>query len=339
MLGILEAFPRQAERGRDIGKAIRLPASFTKGIGNVVCTGLGGSAIGADIARSLTQGEISVPVFVNRSYALPEFTGRDSLLIVSSYSGNTEETISAYRQGRGKRAKIIVITSGGVLARQAAKDGVPVVLIPPGLPPRCSLGYSFFPLLYLLSKAGLISDKTRDVNETIGVLRGLEKRELGMCVRGPENRAKSLAKSLFGRFPVIYSACDRVDSAATRWRGQLAENAKTLASSHLFPEMCHNEIVGWDNPRFMLNNSSVVMLRDAGDLGRVAKRMDIVKDILKRQGVETLEVWSSGRSLLARIFSLIYTGDYASFYLAIANRRDPTPVDRIAYLKERLARS
>ena len=339
MLEILESFPLQIERAKDIGDGISLPSGFGGTIRNVVCTGLGGSAIGADIARSLTQGEIALPFLVNRNYSLPAFVNKNSLVIVSSYSGNTEETLGAYRDARRKKAAIVVITSGGVLEREASKDGVPVVTIPPGLPPRCALGFAFFSLLILLSKLKLIKDKSKDIRETITLLGHMQRTELGMGACGKKNRAKVIAKALHRRFPVIYAACDHVDSVATRWRGQLAENSKTLASSHLFPEMCHNEIVGWENPLFFLKGSAVVMLRDRGDLGRVSKRMDIVKDILRRQRVDVVEVRSEGRSLLGRIFSLVYIGDFVSFYLAALNGCDPTPVDRISYLKERLAKS
>jgi glucose/mannose-6-phosphate isomerase len=129
-----------------------------------------------------------------------------------------------------------------------------------------------------------------------------------------------------------------MDSVIMRWRGQLAENAKTIASTHVFPEMTHNEIVGWENPGKLLKNMVVIMLRDRGDSPRIVKRMDIVKKIVAGQGVEVIEVDSVGTGLLARIFSLVYIGDYVSLYLAILNRRDPTPVDRITYLKKELAK-
>lgn len=339
MLGILESFAGQVARAKDIGFAFRAPSVIKKNYKNIVFTGLGGSAIGADIIKSYIADEARIPVFVNRNYLLPGFVNKDSLVIVSSYSGNTEETLSAYRDARKKRAAMVVVTSGGSIRQEASKDGVPFILIPPGLPPRCSLGYSFFPSLILLSKLNVIKDKTRDINETIKLLGSMARSGLGFGVREDHNRAKSIARAIHLRFPVIYSACDHFDSTAVRWRGQLAENSKTLASSHLFPEMCHNEIVGWENPGFMIKRSAVIILRDKGDLVRVSKRMDIVRDILVDNKVKVIEVRSAGKSLLARIFSLIYTGDFVSFYLAILNGCDPTPVERISYLKERLARS
>jgi glucose/mannose-6-phosphate isomerase len=159
---------------------------------------------------------------------------------------------------------------------------------------------------------------------------------IGFNVRQKKNAAKKIAATLYNKYPVIYGAQDRIDAVATRWRGQLAENAKTLGSSHFFPEMNHNEIVGWDNPAALLKKFAVVILRDKGDHPRVAKRMDITESILRARCANLTEVRSSGKGLLARIFSLVYTGDFVSFYLAILNKRDPTPVGRIKYLKDRL---
>ena len=140
------------------------------------------------------------------------------------------------------------------------------------------------------------------------------------------------------RDPIIYGANDHVDVVVTRWRGQLAENSKHLASSHVFPEMNHNEIVGWDFPAELMEKFTVLFLRDKGDHKRVAMRMDITKDILSKKGIDIIDVHSKGKGLLSRIMSLIYTGDMISFYLAILNGVDPTPVDRVTYLKKKLAK-
>jgi glucose/mannose-6-phosphate isomerase len=151
------------------------------------------------------------------------------------------------------------------------------------------------------------------------------------------NIAKTIAIKLYDKYPVIYGAQDRIDAVVTRWRGQIAENAKTLASSHFFPEMNHNEIVGWDHPSAVLKECAVIILRDRGDHPRVARRMDITEKLIGSRCASITEVHSSGKGLLARIFSLVYTGDFVSFYLAMLNKCDPTPVERIKYLKEQLS--
>lgn len=339
MIKTLEAFPDQVRDAKEIGQAFNLPDSYRNQYRNVVCTGLGGSAIGADMARSYLADEIKIPMIVNRNYTLPAFVGENSLVIVSSYSGNTEETISAYRDARSKKARIMVITSGGELQKFAKDDGYPYLVIPKGFQPRCALGYSFFPLLILLSKAGLIKDKAKDIDSAINTMEALRNKKLGNDIAEKKNPAKQIARELYMKFPVIYASQDHMDVVATRWRGQIAENSKTIGSSHVFPELTHNEIVGWKHPKRLLKKLVAVILRDAGDHARIAKRMDIAKKIIASEKAKVVEVHSVGGDLLARTFSLVYMGDFVSFYLAVLNTEDPTPVERIKFLKEELAKS
>lgn len=338
MASVIKGFPEQCREAEAIGRLSKIPDPFKAKYRNIVCTGMGGSAIGADIARSYTADEARTPIFVNRNYKLPAFVNKDSLVIVSSYSGNTEETISAFKDALTKDARIILITSGGVLKSLAGRNSVPVITVPPGLQPRAAIGYSFFTLITALSRIGIIGDKTKDIAETVKGLEDLEKTGIGLAVRASKNPAKDIARSIYSKIPVIYSEARHLDAVTTRWRGQLAENAKTIASANLFPEMTHNEIVGWECPEKALKDLAVIMLRDRGDDPRVAKRMKIVKKIVSGLGVKVIEVNSRGKCLLARIFSLIYMGDYVSYYLAILNKRDPTPVERIAYLKKEMAK-
>ena len=339
MLDLIESFPSQCRAASKIGFDFNLPDSFRKAYKNIVCTGLGGSAIGADIARSYVADEAKMPIIVNRNYTLPNFVDEESLVIISSYSGNTEETLSAYKDARSRKARIIAITSGGELERSARQDGFPVVIIPKGLPPRCALGYSFFPLLVLLSKIGLIKDQSNNIDNAIKTLEQLKEQKIGSAIPQSKNISKTIAGELYLKYPIIYGGQDHIDSIVTRWRGQLAENSKTLASSHIFPEMNHNEIVGWENPKKLLKDIVVIILRDAGDHRRTSIRMDITKKIIENEKVRVIEVESTNTDdPLARMFSLVYIGDFVSFYLAILNKRDPTPVERITYLKEELAK-
>lgn len=337
MLKVLESFPEQCRQAKEIGSSFSVPDSFRIGYENIICTGLGGSAIGADIVRSYLAGEIKIPIIVNRNYTLPHFTGEDALVVASSYSGNTEETLSAYRDAKNKRSRIIAITSGGELQRMAEQDGNPCIIIPKGLQPRCAVGYSSIILLMLISKIGLAGDKSKDIDESAAVIEFLKNNKTGHEVRSDNNIAKDIANHIYLKYPVIYGGQDNIDAVLTRWRGQLAENSKTLASTHTFPEMNHNEIVGWEHPSKILKNFVAIILRDKGDHLRISRRIEITEDILKKSGIKVIEVESVGKSLLARIFSLIYIGDFVSYYLAILNGVDPTPVDRIGYLKEQLA--
>jgi len=327
MLGIIESFPEQCRDAKSIGYKFALPEGFGKKYKNIVCVGLGGSAIGADLVRSYVADELKIPLFVIRNYTLPGFAGRHTLAIISSYSGNTEETLSAYRDARKRGCGIVVITSGGKLLRFAAEDKIPVINIPAGFPPRTAFGYSFFPILVLLSRMGMIKDQSLFINDAIKNLKKLKK-----------PRAKMIAARLYGKLPVIYASEGRLSAVVTRWRGQLAENSKTLASSHVFPEMSHNEIVGWENPKRILKKSVVIMLRDPSDHPGISRRMDVVKKMLLKKKVDVVEIDSTGKELLGRIFSLVYMADFVSFYLAILNKVDPTPVESITYLKKELSK-
>lgn len=337
MRALIESFPSQCAEARRIGEIFALPERYKRAYRAIVCTGLGGSAIGADLVRSYIADEAAVPLVVNRNYTLPRFVDSSSLVIAASYSGNTEETLAAYRDARAKGAAIISVTSGGELRSLAERDGFPFLTIPAGFPPRCALGYSFFPLLILLTQLGVIKDQAKEIDATIALLKKVYAGELGCAVPERKNIAKKIAGELYRKYPVIYGGQDHIDAVVTRWRGQLAENAKTLSSTHLFPEMNHNEIMGWEYPAKLLKDFVAVILKDAADHPRVAKRMAVTATILKRARVKVITVPSKKGPLLARTFSLIGIGDFVSFYLAILNKRDPTPVERITYLKKELA--
>jgi len=337
MLDLLVSFPKQCKDALFIGEHSSLVTSYKKNYANIVFTGLGGSAIGADVIKGYVGGEISIPIFVNRTYAMPHFVNRETLVFAASYSGNTEETLSAYADAKKRQTNVVAITSGVKLKDLALKNKDMLIIIPKGYPPRCALGYSFIPALTTLSKLGIIKDKKEEIKNAVRFLNNLQGKKLASSVKGRANVAKNIARKIRGKVPVIY-ASDKLGSVATRWRGQIAENSKTLASSHVFPEMNHNEIVGWVHPKNVLKNFVAIVLRDKEDCARVKKRMDITVSILKRSKFSVLELESEGKSPLERILSLIYTGDFVSFYLSILNGINPAPVDRITYLKKQLAK-
>ena len=337
MLELLLSFPKQCEEALYIGENVKPRASYKRNYSQIIFTGLGGSAIGADIIKGFTEDEMRIPLFVNRNYMLPNFADRNSLIFAVSYSGNTEETISAYLQAKKIGAKIIVITSGGKLGDLALKNNNVLVSIPKGYPPRCALGYSLITALVMLSKLGLIKNKRSEIKKTARLLERLRKKKLSPRIKGKANMAKEIARKIHRRFPVVYASA-RLESVAIRWRGEFAENSKTLASSHVFPEMNHNEIVGWMNPRGTLNKFTAIILKDKGDHPRIKQRMRVTASILKKENFRLLEIASYGNTLLERMLSLIYIGDFVSFYLALLNRIDPTPVNRITYLKKQLAK-
>lgn len=334
MLDLLAGFPTQCRHAVRIGELFSIPKPYRK-VNNIVFSGLGGSAIGADLIRSYVIDDIKVPILVNRDYTLPKFVGKDTLFFACSYSGDTEETLSSYEEAKRRGAKIIALSSGGKLEAEAKDDGVPFISIPKGYPPRTALGYSFFPPLVVLSKFGFIPDKEEDINEAISGMTNSRDHILSPQIKASKNYAKRLALELKDKYVIVYAANRHIDSVVTRWRGQLAENSKALSSSHVLPEMNHNEIVGWVFPKKLLKDFVVVILRDKGEHPRVARRIEITKTIIKKKS-NMFEVRSKGNGLLSRIFYLIYFGDFVSFYLAVLNGVDPTPVDTVTYLKRQL---
>ena len=337
MLDLLTGFPKQCEDALFIGENTRIKTLYKRSYSNIVFTGLGGSAIGADILNTYVGGEIGIPIVVNRNYTLPNFVNNSSLIFVVSYSGNTEETLSAYSEAKKRNANTVVITSGGKLKELAFKNQDMLALIPKGYPPRCALGYSFIPAVVMLSKLGLIKNKKDEIKQAAKFLEDLEKKSLGPGVMGRRNISKEIAKKIYKKVPIIY-ASNRLGSVATRWRGQFAENSKVISSTHVFPEMNHNEIVGWVNPKKLLMDFVAITLKDKSDHERIKKRMTITASILKKEGFKTLEIESLGKNFLERMLSLVYIGDFTSFYLTMLYKIDPTPVERITYLKKQLAK-
>ncbi|MCX6133264.1 MAG: bifunctional phosphoglucose/phosphomannose isomerase [Ignavibacteriales bacterium] len=336
MYSWIRDFPLQAEDAVRIAQKARLTIR-PKGITSIVLAGMGGSAIGGDLVRSYLSAELKIPFAVSRSYTLPAYVGRSTLVVVSSYSGNTEETLSCYREAIRRRAHVLCITTGGVVERLARKYKHSVIKVPPGLQPRAALGYSFFPLLVALAAMGFIRSQQRDIKEAIS---GLKFRS--QIYRDPGssgNLPLKVAQRLHGRLPIFYSASDHLDAVNVRWRGQISENAKQLAFGHVLPEMNHNEIVGWKVDRALMKNMTVVFLRDRGTHPRVQLREEITRKIIKAYASDVLVVSSEGRSLLARIISLVYVGDWVSYYLAILNKQNPTPVTVIEYLKNELGKA
>lgn len=335
MYGLIYDFPRQLVEGTHLGHIVDLNLeNFAPE--NIILAGMGGSAIGGDLIRSYLVYELKIPFLVCRNYNLPKLVNDKSLVFVSSYSGNTEETLSAYQEAKTKNAKIIAITSGGILLDECREDGFPFILIPQGFPPRAALGYSYAPVMVILSRLKLIGNKLEEFEKTINFLEG-KRTEYSKERKKKQNLAKSLALELYGKIPIIYSSADYFDAVGYRWKGQLCENSKVLAFNNCFPEFNHNELVGWKVLDHIRGKLIVILLKDKEDHPRIQRRMKIVKDIIKKEKVKVIEIESQGENLLSRIFSLIQLGDFTSFYLAILNGEDPTPVKVIDYLKRKLA--
>lgn len=329
-------FPEQlddaAEIGRRIGPDIKPPDK----IKNIIIAGMGGSAIGGDIIRTYLADRIKIPIFVSRHYRLPAFIDQDSLVIASSYSGNTEETLSAFEEARTRGVNLACITTGGRLGELAENYGIMTVKLPEGYQPRAALGYSFVPMLFLLSKLGLTEDVNADITELVPGLKKYRD-QYALEIDSDKNPPKMLARKLYGKIPVIYTGPELTETVGLRWKGQICENAKMLAYNNQFPEFNHNELVGWEKIDNYRENLIAIFLRDNADHERIKKRMAIVRGIIEKHGVEVIEIYSQGDFPLGRVFSLIQLGDFTSFYLAVLNGVDPTPVKVIDFLKNKLS--
>ncbi|MDR5683311.1 MAG: bifunctional phosphoglucose/phosphomannose isomerase [Armatimonadota bacterium] len=304
-------------------------------VDHVLVMGLGGSGIGGDLLRSVLFDSAPFPVVVVKDYALPAWVGPRTLAFACSYSGNTEETLAAYAAARRAKARCVAITSGGELAHRAHADGVPVISIPSGWPPRAALGYLFAPLLAVLERWEVVRGHAAGLEEAALLLAALG------AAWGPErpqsdNPAKQLARSLLGRVPVVYAASRFTEAAALRWKCQLNENGKVYAVWNTFPELNHNETVGWGLSGQPDGLFEVVVLRDASDPPRLAQRVEITREIALGGAAGFHEVHSEGADPLARLMSLILFGDLVSVYLAYSNEVDPYPVPVIDELKRRL---
>jgi glucose/mannose-6-phosphate isomerase len=310
---------------------------YDKAYRNIIVTGLGGSAIGGDILRNYAHKKASLPVVVNRDYHLPAFAGRDTLVFAISYSGNTEETLEAYAQALDRGADMVVLSSGGKLSEYARRDNLGLIQIPSGFVPRAATGWLFAPVALLLGKMGILPGVEQEIKETAAVLEQLRE-SLNPTVDIPLNQARMIAGKTRDSIPVIWGTTGVSEVAAQRWKAQINENAKSPAYYNIFPELNHNEIVGFEVPEPMLQHLVHIILRDKDDYGRIQRRIDISKGIIKERIKNIFEVYSCGESYLARVFSLIYTGDYASVYLALEYGINPTPVKMIDYLKEQLAK-
>lgn len=330
----IEALPDHLQHAWRLAKKFPFPASRPH---HLLITGMGGSAIGGDLLRALVQHEMKIPCLVWRDYGIPGWVNSRTLVLISSYSGETEEALSSYREARKRNALVIAFSSGGTLGEMARREGLPHFSLPTGIQPRAAIGYSFLPLYLCLQKMRLIGTRDAEIGETITLLEKL-RRNWGMKVPGHKNRAKRLALLLQGKVPAVYGASQITGVVALRWKCQLNENSKIPAVWNLFPELSHNEIVGFSGPGPFFRDMAVVILRNPDDHPRVQARVNLTKEIMKKKIRIVEEVWAQGSSSLARMFSLLYLGDFVSLYLAFLQKEDPTPVRVITWLKKELAK-
>jgi glucose/mannose-6-phosphate isomerase len=324
---LVERFPQQLL----IAGKISLSGTINKPknpLSNVVITGLGGSGIGGSIVSEVVSASASCPILINKDYFLPAFVNSSTLVIVCSYSGNTEETLSALREALQKKAIIVVITSGGEALRLAEEYQLPHFIIPKGMPPRSCLGYSMVQLLKSLSLYDIIHSDY--VKETDDITTFLLKEQDAI-----KSQAGEVAKEIVNQLPVIYSL-GNTEGVAIRFRQQLNENSKVLCWHHIIPEMNHNELVGWTESHA---DKTVILLRFDKDYERNIKRLEVCLPVLKKYAAGIIELNARGNSHLAQVYYMIHLCDWISCYLADIRKVDSMEINIINHLKSELSKA
>ena len=325
MRELIEKFPKHiAESAEAASENPKLHLAHE--LHEIVVTGLGGSGIGGKVVSQWVAGICPAPVLVNNDYDMPSFVDANTLVIVCSYSGNTEETLSALKAASEQGAMLAAISSGGELTEFCANHDVPCISIPPGNPPRSMFAYSSIQIISLLSCYGLID--LNYVQDLKNIAASLTRKQSVI-----EAESKVLAEKLIGTTPVLYTNSN-LEGVAVRWRQQINENGKMLCWHHVFPEMNHNELVGWENGS---EDLAVVMLRSSHEHPRTSIRMEISKGIFARKTSRIFEVQGQGESALEEIYYFIHFGDWLSLHLAELTDTDPMDIRNIDFLKNELS--
>jgi glucose/mannose-6-phosphate isomerase len=334
MAGRIAAAPRQIEQALE--RCAADPWTLAGASPDLLAVGaLGGSAIAADLAAVLYRDRLPRPLVTVRDTRWPAYLNPRGLALLSSYSGETEETLSLYREAAALGVPRAAITTGGRLEQWCRRDGCPVMMLPAGSPPRAAVYASWVSISQLVHALGWVEDPSATWTEAAGRLRDRD-RERGPRAPEADNPAKRLARQLHGAFVLIYAGTS-LGPVATRMRNQINENAKLLAHSADVPELDHNEIVGWERRASLPERTAVVLLRDTEDSPEIEARLTWTGEYAARQGARVFEVREDDGGRLARMASLVQFGDYLSLYLGLLNGVDPTPIASIVAMKRDLA--
>lgn len=326
MNDLIANFPTQLKEALVIGSGADL-RSHGKEIKNILICGMGGSGIGGTIASQITQEESRVPIAVNKNYIIPKYVGENSLVIISSYSGDTEESLAAMKEGLKRKAKMVCIISGGKILKAAKQKKIDHIVIPGGMPPRSALAYSLTSLFFVLHFYKVIPGNfKREINNIISIINKEEKRI--------QKEAFLIAKKIYGKIPVIHTDA-LTEGIGIRFRQQLNENAKMLGWNSVVPEMNHNELMGW---RENNKNLTSIFFRHNNEHERNKRRIDITKKIVGSKSAGIIEIRGKGNSPFEEALYLIHVGDWISFYLSEMNKVDATDITAINYLKKELSK-
>ncbi len=332
----LFSFPEQIEESIEIMKHASIPKLYN--IQQIIITGMGGSAISGDIIQTYLREKLSLPIIVNRSYDLPKWANKHTLVMVQSYSGNTEETISSFKQAHQRSCPIIAISSGGKLKEYCKKRTTPFVEIPSGYAPRAATAYLLFCGLYSIKNAGILQHKIdSEIAEAINILKGMRS-NIHKEIPISKNIAKNIAAQIGETIPQIYG-WGLYEPIAKRWATQFNENSKLIARYDVVPECNHNDIVGWAGHPSASRYFTCILFRDAKlETIQMKARLDFLKRLLKEVSAGVIELESNEKNILAKMMYCMYLGDYVSFYTGIQRHIDPSPVPIITQLKEALGK-
>ncbi|MBE0519591.1 bifunctional phosphoglucose/phosphomannose isomerase [Candidatus Bathyarchaeota archaeon] len=336
MLSFCVEAPKHCRKAAKLAEAVRINYSKPQ---TIIVAGMGGSAIGGELLKDWTRDKIDVPIEICREYSLPAYANKKTLVFVISYSGETEEALSMFLDAIKRNCMTFCISSGGKLLEFAAKLKLPYLRVPSGIPqPRAALPYLFLPMPIILEKLRLISNVNSEISEAIKVLEQVEDENSPKTPLN-DNSSKILASKIDGTVPVVYGF-GIYRAVAQRYKQQLNENSKIPAKWESFPELNHNEIVGWEAAKEPAKCFSIIFIRDKDEPEEIRQRIEATKELIFQEATKKIfEVWSSGQSRLAKMLYTIYIGDFTSVYLAILRGVDPTPVKTISLLKERITQS
>lgn len=341
MVEILRRLPESCgdamERAKGLHIPRTLPISEDRTIRyrqpkKVVVVGMGASAVGGDLLKGWLFDRVRIPIEVCRDYHLPAYADGETLAFTVSYSGDTEETLSGFVEALERGCMVVSVSSDGVLREFSEGLGVPLVGLPEGLPPRCALPYLLFPLVVVLERVGVLDGIEDEVREAIAVLKQTRD-EIVPETPTPKNPAKGLALGVRDTIPVVYGFRHH-RGVALRIKTQLNENSKVPAKWECFPELNHNETVGWTGPEALTRKLSVILIRDPDEPPEIGARIDLTRQLaIEKKAGQVLEIHARGKTRLAKMLSATYIGDFMSVYLAVLYGVDPTPVDIITEMK------
>jgi len=326
MLFLLKNFYIHCKEGYNLNVP-KIEKDFDK----IVFTGMGGSAIAGDVLKTLFNQFSQIPIFIIRDYNIPKFVDSKTLIIVESYSGNTEETISTYKFGKEKNGIILTISSNGEIEKLSIKDNIPYIKIPSGMPPRCAFGYLFFPIYRLFVELNILPGLTEEFFEKI------ENWTSEFLPENEDNEAIKIAKIFYKKIPIIY-ADNKFYPGILRWKTQIAENSQQFTFVNELPEMNHNEIMSYYYPEYFLKKIVVMFVISGIENDRIRKRIEITSKIISQKVKEVLTLKLKGDTIFEKLLYLIIFGDWVSYYLSILNKVDPTEIKEINILKEYLSK-